>query len=231
MTSYPRLQLHGPRRRSASLEVRKYVSLGLPSRWPFARKLGQLVRAAFFFGAMVACPGPGPKGAEGAGLDARVLPGAELELDAACTPTGPELCFNAIDDNCNGVIDEGCGVATGLLQFTIAWGDSKADVDLSVTDPDGVRVHEGNKSSKSGLRLDKDCPSDDGCHGQNIENVFLETGEPQKGIYGVEIKLSQPRGAEMPVKVRLSARMGGRVLGATALLRPGDDKKSFRFEL
>ena len=63
-----------------------------------------------------------------------------VTLVEACTPTGPEICFNAVDDNCNGVIDEGCGVLTGVLQFTIAWGDSPADVDLIVTDPDGERA-------------------------------------------------------------------------------------------
>jgi len=46
----------------------------------------------------------------------------------ACTPTGPELCFNATDDNCNGIIDEGCGLRTGLVQFAIAWDEPKADV-------------------------------------------------------------------------------------------------------
>src|SRR5204862_3699425 len=28
-----------------------------------------------------------------------------MSLETACTPTGPELCFNARDDNCNGIID------------------------------------------------------------------------------------------------------------------------------
>ena len=45
-------------------------------------------------------------------------------LERACTPSGPELCFNARDDNCNGIIDEGCGVSTGLVQFVIAWDDA-----------------------------------------------------------------------------------------------------------
>src|SRR4051812_1073385 len=70
-------------------------------------------------------------------------------VTSACTPTGPELCFNANDDNCNGVIDEGCGVGTGLLQFTIAWGDSPADVDLLVHDPNGMRVSKDNQSANS----------------------------------------------------------------------------------
>ena len=38
-------------------------------------------------------------------LDVSLSEGAGLE--STCTPTGPEICFNAKDDNCNGVIDEG----------------------------------------------------------------------------------------------------------------------------
>jgi hypothetical protein len=36
-----------------------------------------------------------------------------VPLVMTCTPTGTELCFDATDNNCNGVIDEGCGVDTG----------------------------------------------------------------------------------------------------------------------
>src|SRR5262249_54835880 len=81
--------------------------------------------------------GPGPSGAAtpGSNLVARNVAASEgVIVTAGCTPTGPELCFNANDDNCNGLIDEGCGPSTGVLQFTIAWGDSPADVDLSVID-------------------------------------------------------------------------------------------------
>ncbi|HEX2669854.1 MAG TPA: hypothetical protein VHM25_03225, partial [Polyangiaceae bacterium] len=57
-----------------------------------------------------------------------------------CAPTGPELCFNATDDNCNGIIDEGCGLHTGLVQFAIAWNEPRADVDLRLFDPSGELI-------------------------------------------------------------------------------------------
>jgi hypothetical protein len=154
-----------------------------------------------------------------------------MNLVQACTPTGPEICFNAIDDNCNGVIDEGCGSCTGLLQFAIAWGDNPADVDLIVTDPLGARVFEGNKSTPSGLRLDQDCPRDEGCKGQNVENVCFEGGEPPKGKYKVEVRLGDLNGAKAPVEVRLGARIGNRSMGADVSLLKPEDSKSFSFEL
>src|ERR1700733_1512749 len=45
-------------------------------------------------------------------VTANLVAPAGVTLAQACTPTGPELCFNAVDDNCNGVIDEGCGLET-----------------------------------------------------------------------------------------------------------------------
>ena len=148
----------------------------------------------------------------------------------ACTPTGPELCFNAIDDNCNGVIDEGCGVATGLLQFTIAWGESPADIDLIVTGPNHERVSDANRATATGFHLDHDCPND-GCANQNIENVYFDGLEPPKGHYSVEVKLAELKGADSPVKVRFGARVGSRTFGADVALTHDDDRKTFTFEL
>src|SRR6185295_7689337 len=148
--------------------------------------------------ALVAC-GPSSPGAQtpGSNVVAKNMATSEgVTITSACTPTGPELCFNANDDNCNGLIDEGCGVGTGVLQFMIAWGDSSADVDISVVDPNAVRVSKSTRSTPSGLQLEKNCP-DDGCHQQNAENVYFDGTEPVRGRYIVEVKLADARGAEL----------------------------------
>lgn len=178
--------------------------------------------------------GPASPGAKQPGADVvakNVSTSEGVTLAAACTPTGPELCFNANDDNCNGLIDEGCGVGTGVLQFMIAWGDSAADVDISVLDPTGARVHKGNRNASSGLQLEKSCP-DDECHHQNVENVFFEGAEPPKGRYVVEVKLVDPHGVDLPVEVHLSVRIGSRTYAMDLALSPGpDEKQTFAFEL
>jgi hypothetical protein len=189
---------------------------------------------ALFTIALAACgpSSPGASSPEANVVAKNVTPSAGVSISAACTPTGPELCFNAQDDNCNGIIDEGCGVGTGVLQFTIAWLDSPADVDLVVVDPNGAKVHKANRSIASGLQLEKNCP-EDGCHGQNVENVYFEGNEPPRGKYVVEVKLTDAHGAELPVKVRLSARLGNRTYAMDLELSPekGEDKRGLTFEL
>ncbi|MGA7123485.1 MAG: hypothetical protein WBY94_25505 [Polyangiaceae bacterium] len=158
---------------------------------------------------------------------------AGTTLLEACTPTGPELCFNAVDDNCNGVIDEGCGVQTGLLQFVIAWGSIPADVNLVVVTPKEERVpDERTHSTASGFHLDKDCPGDDGCAGQNVENIYFDGPEPPRGRYIVLITLADLHGAQPPVQVRFGARLGARSIGFDVDLSPGDNaRKTFSFDL
>lgn len=184
--------------------------------------------------AIAACGPQAPAAAPGSSLAAKNVATTEgVVVTAGCTPTGPELCFNANDDNCNGVIDEGCGVGTGVLQFMIAWGDSPADVDISVLDPNAARVsREGTRSTPSGLTLERNCP-DDGCHQQNAENVYFEGTEPVRGRYVVEVKLTDPRGAELPVKVHLSARVGSRTWAMDLALSPGQgqERQGFSFDL
>jgi tRNA (guanosine-2'-O-)-methyltransferase len=175
---------------------------------------------------------------------AKVSPPAALEsshltappgstLVEACTPTGVELCFNAIDDNCNGVIDEGCGEETGVLQFTIAWGASPADVNLVVVTPASERVpNDHARSTPGGFRAARDCPGEDGCSGQNIEDVAFDGLGPPRGHYSVEIALADLHGADAPVRVRFGARLGGKVVGFDVDLSPGDEaQKTFSFDL
>jgi hypothetical protein len=151
-----------------------------------------------------------------------------VSFSSVCTPTGRELCFNAVDDNCNGVIDEGCGLGTGVLQFEIAWGESS--VELTVTDPAGDRLTEANRSTPSGLHLDRVCPKD-GCHGQNVVNAYFEGTDPPQGHYTVEVKLVDPHGANLPLKVQFAWKVGGRSSGAELSIASPDDKKEFSFEL
>ncbi len=162
-----------------------------------------------------------------------LAPPAGTTLSEACTPTGPELCFNAMDDNCNGVIDEGCGLQTGLLQFVIAWGTSPADVNLMVVTPQDERVpDERTRSTASGFHLDRDCPGEEGCSGQNVENIYFDGAEPPRGRYTVYITLADLHGTEPPVRVRFGARLGARSVGFDVDLAPGDNaKKTFSFDL
>jgi tRNA (guanosine-2'-O-)-methyltransferase len=183
------------------------------------------------------CQPPPPSSGSGvsASLAAANITASGVELQRACTPSGEELCFNAVDDNCNGVVDEGCGLCTGVLQFTIAWGGNPADVDLHVFDPSGGHVSPAQRTTSSGLKLDRACPDARGCGGQNIENVCFEGDDPPRGHYTVEARLAAVehggRPAQLPVSVTLGARVGGRTFSGHLELTGKDDKKSFTFDL
>ncbi len=156
-----------------------------------------------------------------------------LQLAMACVPTGVERCFDAVDDNCNGVIDEGCGLHTGLLQFAIAWSQAEVDVDLVVTGPDGMRAAT-ERTTRSGLVKDRDCPGrHNRCRGQNIENVFLAEGKPRTGRYRVSVQLSELNGGhgEWPIQVRLSARVGQRYFTSLVELTKDTQQREFEFSL
>jgi len=184
----------------------------------------------FVASACLEVPAPPPKDA----LKVRDVKAPDgVTLESACTPTGVEMCFDARDDNCNGVIDEGCGLHTGILQFVIAWEAASADVDLNVYDPAGELARTGEPTS-SGLVKDRECPqANNECQGQNVENVFLAEGEPKRGKYRVVVRLDKLNGATAPVRVRLGARVGQRPFGMVLELSPGPgtEEKSFEFVL
>ena len=149
----------------------------------------------------------------------------------ACTPSGPELCFNATDDNCNGIIDEGCGLRTGLVQFAVAWDEARADVDLRVFDPSGELVEVG-RPARSGLVKERDCPGrNNDCRGQNLENVYLSDGDPLRGEYRVRIRLEALGGENPPVRVAFGARVGPKTYSLSVSLDAPDAEQELVFRL
>jgi hypothetical protein len=148
-----------------------------------------------------------------------------------CTPTGPELCFNATDDNCNGIIDEGCGLHTGLVQFAIAWDEVRADVDLRVFDPGGELVEVG-RPARSGLVKERDCPGrNNECRGQNFENVYLGEGEPPRGEYRARVRLEALGGENPPIHVAFGARVGPKTYSASLSLDAPEAEQELIFRL
>ena len=96
MKMRPILRLHGPMRRSASLNVPSYASLGLPSLEPFARNLGHILFAVV----LSACGRP---------FDIKT-PSGMVELDKtteypyrAMTPDGVVLGVRVVKDSKAGV--------------------------------------------------------------------------------------------------------------------------------
>ena len=157
--------------------------------------------------------------------------GSAPVLDGPCVPTGPELCFNALDDNCNSLLDEGFGVQAGLVHFMAAWAEPDVDVDLHVTDPGGEVAEVGHVSG-CGLTKVQDCPGDQHlCHGQNYESVYLDGDEPVAGEYRVAVRLDALGSAEPPITVRIGARLGGSAYNRVVQLTHEEDEQVLTFRL
>jgi hypothetical protein len=118
-----------------------------------------------------------------------------------------------------------------VLQFTLAW-TGNAEVDLVLTTPAKERVPDGRtRATTTGFQLDKDCPQD-GCGGQNLENIHFDGAEPPRGHYVVQINLGDLHDTSAPVVCHFGARLGTRTVGFDVTLSPGDEaRKQFAFDL
>lgn len=135
-------------------------------------------------------------------------------IQAACQPGAAEVC-NGLDDNCNGVIDEGCGYQTGQIQITLAWATG-ADLDMYVTDPMGQTISYMNRQSGSGGVLDHDARGACNASQANntIENVYWNSPRPPSGQYQVEVHYWGDCGAAGITPATLSIAVGGQIIGA-----------------
>lgn len=138
-------------------------------------------------------------------------------IETSCDPNAPEIC-NGLDDNCNGLIDEGCGYSSGNIQITLAW-NSGADLDLYVTDPTGESLSYQNTRVSSGGHLDQDARGACNTNQPNntIENVYWEQASPPNGVYGVEVHYWAGASCSTRAGVTnmtLSIAVGGQLLGS-----------------
>jgi outer membrane protein OmpA-like peptidoglycan-associated protein len=134
-----------------------------------------------------------------------------------CTPSGSDDCYDAIDNDCDGLYDVGCGYQSGALQWTLAWrtGD---DLDLHVIGPDGVHVwYRNKKGGPAGLELDVDCLGQFGsnCLAQNVENIFTpRSTRPMEGTYRGWVEVYRAVETDDAGRV-VEAMLGGRLAGKT----------------
>lgn len=150
---------------------------------------------------------------------------------SAAVASGAEVCSNALDDNQNGLIDEGCGLSLGYVQFLAGWSSAKADVDLRVVDPNGELIEVG-RVARSGLTKDRDCPGRSSeCQGRNVENVYLAEGEPLKGEYRLRLRLESLGGESPPIRVQVGTRLGSQSRSYEVLLETPEAEREIRLTL
>lgn len=141
-------------------------------------------------------------------------PGVSASNAGPCTPASSDAC-NALDDDCDGRIDEGCGWESGPIQVTLAWS-SGADLDLYVTDPSGFTISYLDRDAPSGGHLDHDARGACIPGGQNIENVHW-TSSPGGGDYHVVVHYWGDCGVADSTDALVTVSVSGRIVGTYAL--------------
>jgi tRNA (guanosine-2'-O-)-methyltransferase len=137
-----------------------------------------------------------------------------------------EQCFNAIDDDCDGHVDERCGTPDGLIQLIIAWEVATTDVDLDVTDANGD-LATPEAVTQLGFLKDRDCPLNSTCGDQNTETVSSVESGSFNGPLNVTIRIKGNPPNMTPLRVQLGGHLGSRPVSAWTLLANPNTRAEF----
>jgi tRNA (guanosine-2'-O-)-methyltransferase len=135
-------------------------------------------------------------------------------LQLECQPNAYEQC-NALDDDCNGVIDDDCGYESGSVQITVGW-NSGADIDLYVTDPSGSTLYYNEQHDRSAIggHLDHSARGDCRREQRNsrIENAYWPN-PTHAGKYRVALHYFSPCDKGTSTEATLSVAVDGELVG------------------
>jgi len=158
--------------------------------------------------------------------------GAESPNASCVKESNKELCWDGVDNNCNGQIDEGCpyGGGNSALHILIAW-KANVDLDLHVVGPDGNEISFKNRVGAS-LLLDKDCHGDD-CPQGNVENIFVPVDKiVAKGHYRFWIQDGNPKAdKDATVPFMMGIGVGAKAYFVPAMIsNKAGEQKAYEFD-
>ena len=160
------------------------------------------------------------------------------DVEALCVAGSNELC-NAIDEDCDGRIDEGgCPYRSGDVQITMTWNNG-SDIDLFVREPDGdVLSHQRSTSARGGLfDYAGRGQCDSAIEYPRIENVSWLREEAPEGEYQLLLHrwgdcLDRATETQDAVSVILSISVAGVRLGTFQVeLGPQERFEGIRFRI
>jgi hypothetical protein len=135
-------------------------------------------------------------------------------LNVDCQSNAFEQC-NALDDDCNGVIDDECGYESGSVQITVGW-NSGADIDLYVTDPSGSTLYYNEQHDRSSIggHLDHSARGDCRREQRNsrIENAYWPA-PMRPGKYRVALHYFSPCDQGASTEATLSVVVDSELVG------------------